>query len=138
AYSGKKTTTPSTPAPSTSKPTPSKPKPANKGDIEAFEVEVDGKRSFVKVVYESGASENIILNFFNEGDISYELSEQYNIDIEDVKDIIDFEKIGTANIEEIVAYVHEDDDKSLIEVEYANGKTEKFLIKESDDDDIIE
>jgi hypothetical protein len=105
-------------------------------DVKEFEVEINDDRSYITVIFENGKKDSFVSPFFDHRDIIEDLSDRYDIDQDDIEDLIDF--IDFSEVDEIIAVINEDDDETEVTVEYESGDEKEFTVKETDEDDIIE
>ncbi len=113
----------------------------NDADIESIEVEWDGDDADITVEFEDGDEDNLRLNNVDEDEdevIEY-LANRYDIDEDEVEDVIDFEDANDdEDIESIE--VEFDNDDAYIEVEFENGDTDNITLRnvDEDEDEVIE
>ncbi|MFM2374820.1 MAG: hypothetical protein RLZZ234_815 [Candidatus Parcubacteria bacterium] len=114
-------------------------------DIDSIEVTLDTFRDEADAIvrFEDGDIDRYSFDTDNKDEIIEELSDELDIDEDDVEDLIEWEYENNSSydiddIETIDADVDEDDNRTEVWVEFENGTTRHYIYSTDDEDEVIE
>lgn len=111
----------------------------NDDDIRDIDVDFDGNDADVVVRFDDGDTDQFTLRNVDrdEDDVIDELADRYDMDEDDIEDIIDFDNNGNNNNDDDIDSIDVDfrgDDADVI-VRFEDGRTHRFTYRNVDDDE---
>lgn len=107
------------------------------GDIDEIIARIGDGKTKVEVQYEDGDDEKFTVTDEDEDDIIRLVADRLGIDKDDIEDLFEF-KDESKELDEILAWIDEEDDETKVEIFFENGVISRFTLDTTDEDEIIE